>query len=47
LPEATPHGQFLDKGKAPTARIYIAGLLVAEESDFLCFVQHHKRDKDH
>jgi len=36
LLETTPHGQVLDKYKAPTARIYITGLLVAEEADFLC-----------
>ena len=34
--EATQYGQVLDKGKSKVARIYIAGLRVAEEENFLC-----------
>ncbi|MGD0497032.1 MAG: ATP-binding protein [Bryobacteraceae bacterium] len=34
--ETTQYGQVLDKGKRKLARIYITGLRVAEEENFLC-----------
>jgi hypothetical protein len=34
--ETTQYGQVLDKGKSTVARIYITGLRVAEEPNFLC-----------
>jgi hypothetical protein len=34
--ETTTYGQVLDKGKRAAARIYITGLRVAEEENFLC-----------
>jgi hypothetical protein len=36
LLEVTAHGQVLLQGEAASARIYITGLLVADEPDFLC-----------
>jgi len=34
--ETTAYGQVLDKGKSAIARIYITGLCVAQEENFLC-----------